>query len=171
MTFARACGHATNYACGWESRAGKLRRRLCFPDRHIEVDNRLSWFLGELDEEHGDAAYYVHLKRHRSAVISSFQDRYGPATIMRAFSRGLLQRQAPWPRRYRRSLAAYYVDTVTSNIDLFLRGRPHQLTIHLETARAEHQFPEFWRQIGATGDLSRALAEFDVKHNARSNEG
>jgi hypothetical protein len=38
------------------------------------------------------------------------------------------------------------------------------MEFRLEEGR-EH-FPEFWRRIGAEGDLAAALAEFDVRHNA-----
>lgn len=41
---------------------------MAYPPRHIEVDNRLAWFLGYLQEHHGHEAYYVHLTRDRDAV-------------------------------------------------------------------------------------------------------
>jgi hypothetical protein len=38
------------------------------------------------------------------------------------------------------------------------------MDFRLEEGR--ERFPEFWRRIGAEGDLDAALAEFDVRHNA-----
>ena len=38
------------------------------------------------------------------------------------------------------------------------------MDFRLEEGR--ERFPEFWRRIGAEGDLPAALAEFDVRHNA-----
>jgi hypothetical protein len=38
------------------------------------------------------------------------------------------------------------------------------MDFRLEEGR--ERFPEFWRRIGAEGDLGAALAEFDVRHNA-----
>jgi hypothetical protein len=63
-----------------------------------------------------------------------------------------------------RAVALDYCDTVGENIRLFLRGKTNCMDLRLEESRA--QFPEFWRRIGAEGDLEAALAEFDVRHNA-----
>ena len=38
------------------------------------------------------------------------------------------------------------------------------MDFRLEQGR--ERFPEFWRRIGAEGNLEAALAEFDVRHNA-----
>ncbi|MCS3662077.1 hypothetical protein [Salinibacter ruber] len=75
-TFARACEHIENYSAAHESRAGKIKGRVNYPARHIEVDNRLSWFLGRLDEVYGDDLFYVHLRRNPRATAESFADRY-----------------------------------------------------------------------------------------------
>ena len=77
VTFARACRFIDNYTAGHETAHGY---NLEYPDRHIEVDNRLSWFLGRLDERYPDA-YYVHLLRRREDVVQSFARRGCIATI------------------------------------------------------------------------------------------
>jgi hypothetical protein len=72
LAFARACAHMTNYSCGHESRCSLLgAERLSYPSRHIEVDNRLAWLLGRLDETYGKDAFYVHLRRDRDATARS----------------------------------------------------------------------------------------------------
>ena len=67
MTFAKACGHISNYTSAHESRKQLKpkapRERFIYLDFHIEVDNRLAWFLGTLNEIYGTNAFYVHLKR------------------------------------------------------------------------------------------------------------
>src|ERR1051326_4527845 len=75
QTFAKACRHMTNFFATHESNspvlhAGVLQPYLSLrlPDQHIEVDNRLSWFLGTLEKQYGDNAYYVHLLRRREEV-------------------------------------------------------------------------------------------------------
>ena len=65
-------------------------------------------------------------------------------------------------RRY--EVALDYCDTVEANIRLFLRDKKNWMEFRLEEGR--ERFPEFWRRIGAEGDLHAALAEFDVRHNA-----
>jgi hypothetical protein len=50
LTFAEACRRITNYTTGHETRVGRVGpERLAYPDRHIEVDHRLAWFLGRMD--------------------------------------------------------------------------------------------------------------------------
>ena len=51
-----------------------------------------------------------------------------------------------------------------AEIDAFLATVPYSMTIDLETAKS--QFSEFWSRIGADGDLSAAIAEFDRRYDA-----
>ncbi len=65
MTFIQACKHISNFSSSHESRCGLLAEaRLDYPENHIEADDRLSWFLGRLDKQYGNSAFYVHLKRN-----------------------------------------------------------------------------------------------------------
>ncbi len=161
-TFIEACRHITNYTCGHETRAGRLgAERFAYPPNHIEADNRLSWFLGRCDRAYGDRAFYVHLTRDGRAVARSFARRFSGG-IIRSYRRGMLMRL---PRRCDpEAIAADYCETVTRNIELFLKDKTHKIGVALETAEAD--FPRFWRAIGAEGDLDAALAEFRVPYNA-----
>lgn len=161
-TWIRACAHIANYTAAHESRVhltGELR--LAYPDRHIEADNRLSWFLGRLDRRYGDQAFYLHLKREPADTVSSFARR-GAFGIMRAYRDGILL-NAP-SGLTDEALAADYLETVESNIELFLKDKPRHMAARLETARQD--FRRFWKAIGAEGDLDAALAEFDVRYNS-----
>lgn len=161
-TFARACGHISNYSVGHESRSGQTGpTRLAYPRHHIEVDNRLSWLLGRLDRAYGKEAMYVHLVRDRAAVVRSFVARmeYG---IMRAYRDGILL-HAPADTEPE-ALAGDYLETVSANIELFLRDKPYAVTFQLEEATTE--FPSLWERLGAAGDLDAALAEFGIQHNS-----
>jgi hypothetical protein len=139
-------------------------RRLQYPSGHIEVDNRLSWFLGRLDKKYGDEAFYVHLKRNRNAVASSFEKRYGGG-IIRAYAEnilmGLPQEHDP------RSVCLDYYDTVNQNIELFLEDKSQKIKFELENARED--FEVFWNRIQATGDLSAALEEWSTQYNSSRN--
>lgn len=164
VTFVRACEHATNFSAGHETLARMtLDARLDYPANHIEADNRLSWMLGRL-QKRWDAsdAFYVHLKRDREATARSFALRLEQGTgIIAAYKSGVLmgaRRAEPL------DICRDYVDTVTANIELFLADKPNVMTINLETAIDE--FPQFWRRVGMEGDLSAALSEWGVRHNA-----
>lgn len=165
-TFREACRQATNFSTGHESRAllwGDAR--LDYPDQHIEVDNRLSWFLGQLDAQFGTEAFYVHLIRSKDETVHSLNGRWHrTVSIMHFYTQGVLMTD---PQSLsddeRLQLCADYYEAVNENIRHFLQNKPFQLTIHLENWR--QSFPDFWQQIGAKGDLEAALDTLGQIHN------
>lgn len=163
MTFARACAHMANYSAGHETRSGLIGAdRLSYPPNHIEVDNRLAWFLGRLEVAYGNAATYVHLTRQRAATAESFLHRYD-AGIMGAYHRQILMGLSP--RTDPVDVCLDYVDTVTRNIASFLQNKSLVVAVRVESARED--FRHFWQAIDAVGDLNAAIAEWDIRHNAR----
>ncbi len=161
-TFARACSHISNYSSAHESRSGLLgEAHFDYPENHIESDNRLSWLLGRLDRKYGDRAFYVHLTRNVRQVAASWARR-SYTGMMNAYRFAILwhcpKDAAPF------DVALDYCDTVEENIRLFLRDKTNWMEFRLEESR--ERFAEFWRRIGAEGDLDAALKEFDVRHNA-----
>lgn len=162
MTFIAACRHITNYSCGHESRVHLIGpQRLAYPERHIEADNRLVWYLGRLHAAYGDQARYVHLTRNPEACAASFARR-ADFGIMRAWREGVLLGGEAGQSAH--ALALDYLDTVQANIALFLRDKSHVMRFRLESARED--FRAFWDWIGAAGDLAAALAEWDRRYNA-----
>lgn len=161
-TFVQACRHITNYTAAHESRARSAGpERLRYPADHIEADNRLSWFLGRLDREYGQRAFYVHLRRDDRKTAESLLNRYHGG-IMRAYAAGILMRKNA--RHDPLQVCLDYCDTVNANIECFLKDKPHKMSFRLESARAD--FRLFWERIAAQGNLERALAEWDVRYNA-----
>jgi hypothetical protein len=162
-TFAKACAHITNYTAGHQTNMRVLGvQRLVYPRDHIEVDNRLSWFLGRLDVAYGRDAFYVHLTRDNEAVVSSFVNRFDKS-IVRAHGHDVVFDANR--RHAKRNVCLDYVWTVGDNIKLFLKDK-QDVCMPIDLADAKELFPEFWRRIGAQGNLEAALAEFDVKYNA-----
>lgn len=162
-TFVAACRHFTNFTAGHETRARKVgAERLAYPEHHIEADNRLSWLLGRLDAAFGREAFYVHLLRDPEAVAASYATRWkeGVGTLPAAYQRGILH-QSPEDRL---DICRDLVATVTANVETFLRDKPLQMTMHLESIGDE--FPAFCRAIGAEGDLKAAVAEWSSRYNA-----
>ncbi|PSL03101.1 hypothetical protein CLV30_10813 [Haloactinopolyspora alba] len=167
VTFIEACQHIDNYTAGHETRFREYGpARFDYPDGHIEADNRLSWFLGGLGRAFGADPLYVHLRRDPEQVARSFVGRWnkGRANIMGAFGQAVIPGPFPRPEEQRLDVARFYVDTVRTNIEAFLATVPNTMTVDLE--HAPEQFPEFWRRIGAEGDLDAALGEFEHRHNA-----
>lgn len=161
LTFAEACRHIDNYSTGHETRVGLVGEdRLAYPERHIEIDNRLAWFLGRLERRFGDDAFYVHLQRDLEATAASHVKRWSKPA-MRSYRQGIL-----WdvdPEADRMALARDLVDTMDSNIELFLRDKSR--TMHIDIETASQSFPELWERIGAEGDLEAALHELTVRHH------
>ena len=159
-TFARACAHIENFTVGHESRWQLLgSNRLQYAEQHIEVDNRLAWLLGRLDQQYGDEAFYVHLIRDRAAVARSyFQRRLGRRSIIRAYSQGILYRNHTTLED-----CQDYCDTVNTNIQLFIRDKTHAMSFEL--AQSDRDFRLFWESISAQGNLQAALEEWQVTYN------
>jgi len=158
-TFIKACQHINNFTSSHESRSqltGALR--LDFAENHIEADNRLSWFLGRLDEKYADNAFYVHLTRDLDATLESFskRDSFG---IMKAYREGILMGGQQKPQE----IALDYINTVNANIRCFLKDKKNIMNFSLENALSDYE--KFWGLIGAKGDLQAGLSEWGVFYN------
>jgi hypothetical protein len=168
-TFIEASRHLTNYSAAHESLASKIGdERFAYPEHHIEADNRLTWFTGQLAERFPDDVMYIHLIRDFDATVDSFQHRLQNsayrASIMNAFAHGIVMKPGDWREDQQRDLAAFYVETVKTNIEFFLKDRPHHV-VHLEDGGK--CFNEFLTLIGAEGDLEKASSTWLQVHNAR----
>ncbi len=162
VTFDKACQHITNYSSSHESRARILGdERLNYPGNHIEADNRLSWFLGRLDEKYGNTAFYVHLKRNDNDTAKSYSQRMFPGGIIPAYKKGIMLGLTKETCNV--SVSLDYCNTVNSNITCFLKDKDKKLNMNLENIK--EGFRVFWDAIGAEGDLVAALAEFDTNYN------
>lgn len=165
-TFIKACKYITNYSCGHETRVKKIgEQRFAYPDNHIEADNRLAWFLGGLQENFGDDAFYVHLTRDRDETIDSFMRRWkNTGSIIKAFTEGVLLTTTLFmSKKDKEKICGFYYDTVNANIESFLENKPHKLTIKLN--KIGKGFDAFWSAIHAEGDLEKAHRELRTRHN------
>jgi len=162
-TFIKACKYINNYSSEHESRVSLFgEERLAYEECHIESDNRLSWFLGRLDREFGDNAFYVHLTRDREATARSYAKRLDPKLLMNSYMHGIYMgiddEQSPY------DLALDMYDTINENIKVFLENKSNKMNMTLENIQEE--YPVFWQRIGAQGSLDSALKEWNIQHNA-----
>ena len=165
VTFSRACRHITNFSSTHERQSGRADpSRWRYPDHHIEVDPHIAWTFGPILQRYPDALY-VHLQRRREDVVASWfrrgiQPHSGPAPLLDVICQtrcGDLSRTA-----YIEALGLLY-DTVTQNIESALSQVNSQ---HIWLHDAATAFPEFWKKIGAIGDLDAAVSEFHHRYNA-----
>jgi len=163
VTFIKACQHITNFTSAHESRINMIgEERLAYPDNHIEADNRLSWFLGRLDKQYGNKAFYVHLTRNKQDTAASFTKRtdFG---IMKAYADGIVLGEE---KHGATDLAHDYIETIEANIELFLKDKTNKLEVRIESVKED--FKAFWEAISAQGDINLALKEWDTNYNASS---
>jgi len=162
-TFMEACKHITNFTAAHESRPGLVgEAHFDYPKNHIESDHHLSWFLGRLDRAYGNDALYVHLKRDVATTAASWLKRYYRLGIIRGYKKDMLWGLGDSGDPL--EVCLDYCDTVNSNIELFLRDKTNKMSFRLEHAKED--FRTFWNATGAKGDLTAALSEWDVNHNA-----
>lgn len=159
-TFAKACTHITNYTAAHESRPSNWKARLDYPDDHIEVDHRLSWFLGMLDERYPDACY-VHLTRDPEKTAESWSIRKNKGGQMTTWADVVMYRPRNMPMI---EGARLMVESVTANIRLFLKDKPH-IVVPIEDPH--DGFDTLWDRIDAEGDRAAAHAELDKRYNRR----
>lgn len=169
LAFAKACSHITNFSSGHESNCHKLGSdRLTYPENHIEVDNRLSWFPGNLSARYTSDVFFVHLTRNEHDTAVSYAKRKDRG-IMKAYGRSGVLLGIP-PETPPFDIALDYVQNVNANIRQFLSceyerpGRSSSMTFSIELAA--ELFPKFCESIGAEVDIKSALCEFEKRHNA-----
>ena len=165
LTFANACEPISNYSAAHESRSKFMgKKHFAYPDRHIEVDNRLSWFLGSLEKWFNDRAVYVHLTRDPDAVARSYCRRLDkPESIIHAYRHVILPGDKgtnPDPIDFCRD----YVRTVNVNIAAFLANKSK--TVHVPIENPQEGFAQFWDMIGAKGDFDEAMSILTQVHHA-----
>lgn len=166
-TFIEACKAIENYSSAHESRSSQYGdARLDYPDQHIEADNRLIWFHGELEKKYGNRAFYVHLTRNQEQTANSFTRRWkwNHVSIVQAFYRAILMNHKKPTEKAIQGVSRYYVSTVNSNIEAFIKDKPRRLTVRLENI--ESDFRKFWEAIGAEWNLENALQCWNHKYNA-----
>lgn len=169
VTFAKACGHFTNYSSGHETRANIIgpEARFSYPANHIEVDNHLSLQLGHLEQRYGDDAYYVHLTRDAAKTATSHARLFDtPASNVAHYSAGVLMRPMILSDRERMAAAVDYVATVGANIGAFLRDKSKQIAINIDSP--EEAFRRFATDISAIGDLDAALITLKRPSNQKA---
>jgi len=139
--------------------------RLNYPPNHIEADNRLSWFLGRLEHAYGNNAIYVHLARDPIDTARSFAKRWDDG-IMNAYRSSILMNLPPTANHL--EVCADYCKTVNSNIEAFLKDKTKKMNFALGNAKGD--FSTFWSLLGAEGNLSAAITEWDTAYNASKRE-
>ena len=167
VTFSKACRFVANYTCAHESLPKAIGdARFAYPPNHIEVDPRLTWFLGELKQRYPNA-FYVHLMRDPELVASSIARRWGGRlSFSRAFGESMLMRGGKNTKEDRLLIARFQVRTVVANVRMFLATFPPEQTMEVRLEQSADWFPEFWRRIGAKGNPKRAQVEFATRYNA-----
>jgi hypothetical protein len=162
VTFTSACRRMTNFTASHERNSRKLfAERMVYPDNHIEVDNRLTWHLGQLAQVWGDSARYVHLTRDADAVASSMNARWGqPGAMVQSYKDGILRLTHERPDL---SFAYDMIACQETNTLEFLSHRQHVMTFRLE--HWQEDWPTFWKWIGAEGDYEAALNRFKRRRN------
>ncbi|WNC72544.1 hypothetical protein RGQ13_00800 [Thalassotalea psychrophila] len=164
-TFKQACTHIKNFTCAHESRVNQLgEERLNYPKFHIECDNRLSWFLGRLENQFDqNKVLYIHLLRDEHQVSESYKKRFINGLIMPAYTSGIYIDLPKHIEPFKLAIAKDYVKTVKHNINSFLKDKPNQMTIDINNPK--QSFIQFWQKVDANGDQKLALQELAKRFN------
>ena len=168
VTFTLAMAKAGNYTTGHESHRGDFRAMssLDYPDSHVEVDNRLSWFLPALGEKYPDDVLWVHLRRDLEMQAISYSKRHTwKGALVLAYGHGLMQRGREYTDEELPEVALAMVTNITANVEAFCRDKP---SVDVWIEDPEPGFRHVWDMAHAQGDIEEALAQYQTKHNASS---
>lgn len=173
VTFYEACKHSNNFTVGHETKVSDTSPdRIFYPDRHIEVDHRLTFFKGQIAYAYNPAnTVWVHVTRDWRDVEASWAKRTGTkGSMINTWPQAAFFRPQP-ASPY--TLAQHYVRATMADIDFFLAGvrsrygqdYAHVIPIDVPEQAAAN-FRVFWKAIGAQGDMVAALETLKEKHNA-----
>jgi hypothetical protein len=83
----------SGYTTAHESRTKLLGDdRIDYPADHIEVDNRLTWFLPRLTERYGEDGVLVIAVRDPAEIANYYMLRWYKTNILKAYAQGILMR-------------------------------------------------------------------------------
>lgn len=177
-TLYSAFSRVANYSCLQESRSHRTGpERITFPDAHIEVDCRLTFYLGLLRETYPDALY-INAVRDPQAVALSYAQRMSDAQSPLMFLARRL-RSTPslsdahahhivkgnWRLGPDQRLKAMLdmVAAVNANIRAATSTARY---LEVDIDDPDEAFRLAWQSMGAEGDLDGALQELRTAHNA-----
>jgi len=152
VTFSKATTHIKNYTSGHETNtSGLTNNNLKYPDNHIEIDHRMSYFIPILKTSYPNA-YWVHLQRERTSCIHSLAKRQSLLKFG-SFHLGSTQHKIL-------NLAEYYYENTNMLITQLVPNAQH-IWLH----DISEGFKLFWEKIGAIGDINIAMNELSIKYN------
>lgn len=161
--FCSACKHITNFSAAHESSASlPFPERIDYPNQHIEIDNRLTWFLPHIEDKYGDNAIYVYLRRDKEKIARSYEERWHlNVSIVKAFGHGVLMKPKI-SMSERLDVCRSYVDYVDAAILLHLKDKN---AIYVDAENLQQDFRTFFDAINAQGDIEKCIQEFSAVHN------
>lgn len=160
-TFSKACKHIKNYTSAHESRINIVRNKFHYSKYHIEIDNRLSWFLYFLDQYNSKKTFFVHLFRNEQDVINSFvQRKGGHKSLLNNFIKGICYQKDT--NQNRQIFAKRMIKTIKYNINNFLVDKNY---MNIQIEKGVEQFPKFCKIINASVDIEKATNEFKKFYN------
>lgn len=163
-TFSNACGSIKGMSSGHETNAGVVEGRLEYPENHIEVDNRLIWFLPMLEEKYNEDVIYVYLKRSPSEVAKSYKKRwYVNCSVVRAFFNNILMAERIPTDVEKDKACELYAHLADKTIEHFLSGKDNKYVVNVESL--EDDFLGFIESVGFDFDKDAAISIIRQKSN------
>jgi hypothetical protein len=161
---AKALQPLSNYTAAHESRCGVSSDvKLDYPENHIEIDNRLIWFVDLLDEKYGSQAKYVYLHRDLSKIAMSYSERWHlSVSIVKAYGHGILMKDKIASAE-RLDVCMDYANVVDRKIRAFLKTKENSLIIDSDNLSSD--FDKLLGFLDAQGDLNACKKILETKHN------
>lgn len=158
----KAFSNVSDYTCAHESRVGFFNdQRINYPDNHIELDNRLSFYLPQLTRKYSKKnSLLVIVNRDRNSIAKSYNKRWRKINIMKAFSQGIHMNDL---QSNNIDVCLAYVNYIYETIDYFKPQWDNVLEI--EFSDLNFGIEQILKKINKINDLENVLEEMKNKSN------
>lgn len=168
-TISEAFSHVPGFTSSHESLVQELGEyRVDYPENHFECDNRLTWFLPRLTEKYGDSvdSLLVIVKRHRSQIAASYDQRWDKINIMKSYSQGILLRPLSANNI---QVCEDYVDNVYEQLEFAVPRWKNVITMDL--SMPEPAIRQVCAFVGSADVADQVLSYFQSTRSNQNNSG
>lgn len=161
----KALSHVSGFTSLHESRVSFLQdERINYPNFHIELDNRLSFYMPQLTKKYSKKeSLLVIINRDRKSIAESYNKRWRKINIMKAFSQGIHMRNL---NSNNIDVCLAYVNYVYETLDYFKNDWDNVLEVDFSNLNAA--ITQILKRINKIEDLDNVLNEMKNKSNLNS---
>lgn len=158
-TLSYAFSKIEGYTSGHEINVQYLgQKRVDYPLKHIECDNRLVWFLPRLTKKYSKDGVLVIIYKDFNQIADSYNKRWYKINMMKSYSQGILMRSL---NQNTSDVCLDYVENVYEHLEYFSDHWEKVVRINLDSPRKG--LTDLLKCIDKENDVERILKILNQK--------